>query len=251
MRFFIDMYSMSTEYVNQVTLECLMNKENYQKYVTQKKKSVVNKKDLKFYRKRIMSLTKEILYPEEDTTHPKADPNITGIFQIYSKACIEYFKSLDTNDIIQEDYACLEAAPATTDICVENMKTQEEIDKQFLRSIKVTEPTTLDKFVRRNPAVEKPEPILPKQKDINLRDPVLKNKGIRKKKNISNKYEEPNKNNEEQKQNNENQHKNNEQQNKNNEEPSKKNKKNKNHKKEQTTTDKNGSNETAAVQPES
>lgn len=246
---------MSTEYVNQVTLECLMNKENYQKYVTQKKKSVVNKKDLKFYRKRIMSLTKEILYPEEDTTHPKADPNITSIFQIYSKACIEYFKSLDTNDIIQEDYASLEAgtatAAATTEIRAENMKTQEDIDKQFLRSIKVTEPTTLDKFVRRNPAVEKPEPILPKQKDINLRDPVLKNKGIRKKKNISNKYEEPNKNNEESNKNNETQDKNNEQQNKNNEEPTKKNKKNKNHKKEQTPTDENATNETAAVQPES
>lgn len=246
---------MSTEYVNQVTLECLMNKENYQKYVTQKKKSVVNKKDLKFYRKRIMSLTKEILYPEEDTTHPKADPNITGIFQIYSKACIEYFKSLDTNDIIQEDYASLEAGTAaaatTTEISAENMKTQQDIDKQFLRSIKVTEPTTLDKFVRRNPAVEKPEPILPKQKDINLRDPVLKNKGIRKKKNISNKYEEPNKNNEESNKNNETQDKNNEQQNKNNEEPTKKNKKNKNHKKEQTPTDENATNETAAVQPES
>lgn len=244
MRFFIGAYSMSTEYVNQVTLECLMNKENYQKYVTQKKKSVVNKKDLKFYRKRIMSLTKEILYPEEDTTHPKADPNITSIFQIYSKACIEYFKSLDTNDIIQEDYASLEAGAAaaaaatTTEIRAENMKTQEDIDKQFLRSIKVTEPTTLDKFVRRNPAVEKPEPILPKQKDINLRDPVLKNKGIRKKKNISNKYEEPNKNNEEPNKNNENQDKNNEQQNKNN-------------KKKKRAADKNAPNETAAVQPES
>jgi hypothetical protein len=242
---------MSTEYVNQVTLECLMNKENYQKYVTQKKKSVVNKKDLKFYRKRIMSLTKEILYPEEDTTHPKADPNITSIFQIYSKACIEYFKSLDTNDIIQEDYACLEAGTATaattTEMSIENMKTQEEIDKQFLRSIKVTEPTTLDKFVRRNPAAEKPEPILPKQKDINLRDPVLKNKGIRKKKNISNKYEEPNKNNEES-------NKNNETQDKNNEEPTKKNKNHKNHKnhkKDKTPTDKNAPNETAAVQSES
>jgi len=28
------------------------------------------------------------------------------------------------------------------------------------------------------------------QKDINLKDPVLKNKGIRKKNNINNKYEE-------------------------------------------------------------
>ena len=191
---------MSMEYVNQVTLECLMNKDTYKKYVATKKKSVVNKKDQKFYRRRILSLTKELLYPEEaaeKTTTTKTtptmtqDPNIVGLFQIYSKACIEYFKTLDKNDIIQEDYSTL--TPETTEMSAEDIKTQAEIDQLFMRSIHVKEPTTLDKFVKRSTTAPKEDPILPKQKDINLRDPALKNKGIRKKKNITNKYEEESK----------------------------------------------------------
>ena len=193
---------MSTEYVNQVTLECLVNKDTYKKYVATKKKSVVNKKDQKFYRRRILSLTKELLYPEEAAEKPITtpaptitlthDPNIVGLFQIYSKACIEYFKTLDKNDIIQEDYSGL-TSTETPEMSPEDIKTQAEIDKLFMRSIHVKEPTTLDKFVKRSTSAPKEDPILPKQKDINLRDPALKNKGIRKKKNITNKYEEESK----------------------------------------------------------
>ena len=182
---------MSTEYVNQVTLECLMNKDTYKKYVATKKKNVVNKKDQKFYRRRILSLTKELLYPEETTEKPNTasqNPNIVGLFQIYSKACIEHFKTLDKNDIIQEDYSTL--TTETTEMSVEDIKTQAEFDQLFMRSVHVKEATTLDKFVKRSTTAPKEEPILPKQKDINLRDPALKNKGIRKKKNITNKYEE-------------------------------------------------------------
>jgi hypothetical protein len=177
-----------------------MNKDTYKKYVATKKKSVVNKKDQKFYRRRILSLTKELLYPEEVTTPTTTtttatstinDPNIIGLFQIYSKACIEYFKSLDKNDIIQDDYSTL--THETTEMSPEDIKTQAEIDQQFMRSIHVKEATTLDKFVKRSTTAPKDDPILPKQKDINLRDPVLKNKGIRKKKNITNKYEEESK----------------------------------------------------------
>jgi hypothetical protein len=195
---------MSTEYVNQVTLECLMNKDTYKKYVATKKKSVVNKKDQKFYRRRILSLTKELLYPEETTTPATAstekstatttttnDPNVVGLFQIYSKACIEYFKTLDKNDIIQEDYSTL--TTETNEMSPEDIKTQAEIDQLFMRSVHVKEATTLDKFVKRSTTAPKEEQILPKQKDINLRDPALKNKGIRKKKNITNKYEEESK----------------------------------------------------------
>jgi len=185
---------MSTEYVNQVTLECLMNKDTYKKYVATKKKSVVNKKDQKFYRRRILSLTKELLYPEEATeksTTASQNPNIVGLFQIYSKACIEHFKTLDKNDIIQEDYSTL--TTETTEMSVEDIKTQAEFDQLFMRSVHVKEATTLDKFVKRSTTAPKEEPILPKQKDINLRDPALKNKGIRKKKNITNKYEEESK----------------------------------------------------------
>ena len=184
---------MSTEYVNQVTLECLMNKDTYKKYVATKKKNVVNKKDQKFYRRRILSLTKELLYPEEsvDKSSASQHPSIVSLFQIYSKACIDHFKTLDKNDIIQEDYATL--LTETAEMSADDIKTQSEIDQQFMRSIQVREPNTLDKFVKRSTTAPKEEPILPKQKDINLRDPALKNKGIRKKKNITNKYEEESK----------------------------------------------------------
>ena len=183
---------MSTEYVNQVTLECLMNKDTYKKYVATKKKNVVNKKDQKFYRRRILSLTKELLYPEESADKLNVPhPNIVSLFQIYSKACIDHFKTLDKNDIIQEDYVSL--TTETAEMSADDIKTQSDIDQQFMRSIQVREPNTLDKFVKRSTTAPKEEPILPKQKDINLRDPALKNKGIRKKKNITNKYEEESK----------------------------------------------------------
>ena len=56
-----------------------------------------------------------------------------------------------------------------------------------MRKINVKQ-NSLDAFVKKkkNPK----EIILPKQKKINLKDPLLKNKGIIKKKNIINKYEE-------------------------------------------------------------
>ena len=133
-----------------------------------------------------------MLYPEETATTPLTnDPNIVGLFQIYTRACIEHFKTLDKNDIIQEDYSTL--TQETAEMSIEDIKTQAEIDQQFMRSIHVKEATTLDKFVKRSTTAPKEDPILPKQKDINLRDPALKNKGIRKKKNITNKYEEESK----------------------------------------------------------
>jgi hypothetical protein len=48
---------------------------------------------------------------------------------------------------------------------------------------------TLDKYVKRTTTKKKEEIILPKQKDIDLTNPELKTKGL-KKKNITNKYEE-------------------------------------------------------------
>jgi hypothetical protein len=60
-----------------------------------------------------------------------------------------------------------------------------------MRSIKITTPP-LDKFVKRKTTKVEEKLIMPKQKEINLNDPELKLKGITKKKNITNKYDEIN-----------------------------------------------------------
>jgi hypothetical protein len=59
----------------------------------------------------------------------------------------------------------------------------------MMRSIKIREPNNLEKLVTRKLLAPQNTVIPPQQKDINLKDPELKNKGIRKKKNITNTYD--------------------------------------------------------------
>jgi len=171
-----------------ITLKCLMNSKYLKTNTTVSHKSV-NKKDRKFYKRRIFDLTKQLLNNEKPE---RMYPDVTSAFDMYANTCIEYFKILDKTDIIQEDYdkiLTMVDIDAKNDIPIEN--NQEEINKLLMRSIKITEPNALEKMVKRTSTqIAKKSPIIPIQKDINLQDPVLKNKGIRKKNNIMNTYEE-------------------------------------------------------------
>ena len=122
-------------------------------------------------------------------------PDVRNTFDNYIKTCISYFKVIDTSDIIQEDYDNLfgpinNATSVNNVAGVDNMDNIDEINKLMMRSIKIMEPNALEKLVKRTIIKKEKEPIIPQQKDINLKDPILKNKGIRKKKNITNKYDE-------------------------------------------------------------
>jgi hypothetical protein len=169
-----------------------MNKEQYNKYILKKKSKSENIKDLKFYRKRIYYLTKDLLLLKDQTI--PVLPEVKIAFDNYVKTCINYFKVIDRNDIIQEDYK--DVHHVISDKIGElnklndlhNLNTTEEADNYLMRQIKIKK-NSLDGFVKKK--INKPkEIILPKEKNINLKDPLLKNKGIVKKKNINNKYED-------------------------------------------------------------
>lgn len=181
---------MSENYINQITLDYLINKENYKKigkassgnYSNSFKNA--NRKDKKFYRKRILNLTKDLLLFQENKD--PILPDVKKAFEIYVKTCVEYFQTLDKSDIIQEEYNELEELGAL-DILenieyTENPNTINVADNLMMRSIKIN---PLDKYVKRT-ILKKEEPIIPIQKEINLHEPYLKNKGICKKKNITN-----------------------------------------------------------------
>jgi len=190
---------MSDNLINNITLDCLLNKEQYNKYILNIKQNIndnVNQnikkenKDIKFYRKRIYYLTKELLLSKEQQNILL--PEVKEAFNNYVKSCINYFKIIDRNDIIQEDYKDItNELDLLNEINAlnENIIIDENIDPNnyLMRKINVKQ-NSLDTFVKKkkNPK----EIILPKQKKINLKDPLLKNKGIIKKKNIINKYEE-------------------------------------------------------------
>jgi hypothetical protein len=197
---------MSEEFINQVTLNCLMNKDLYNKYVknnTIKLPNSVNKKDKKFYKKRIYNIIKQLLSSQETEIEPCLFTDVKKSFDNFVNICIHSLKVIDKTDIIQDDYKDIaESLTLNLDLNKEldddNIKTKEEADLLLLRSIKITNPS-LDNFVKRKYTKAPQQVMMPQQKDINLRDPNLKIKGIKdkdkdnlnseKKKNITNIYD--------------------------------------------------------------
>jgi len=178
-----------------VTLDCLLNKQQYEKYIKKNISKKMDKKEIIFYRKRINNLTKTFLY-----TNNEVDgllPDVKYAFDNYVKACIHSFKVSDNNDIIQSEFEITDNVEKKEyNLEMEEKKEEEkkDIDKLFARStIKIINPT-LDNFITIKNTQPKEEIILPKQKEINLNDDNLKNKGISKKKNITNIYENNKKN---------------------------------------------------------
>lgn len=191
--------SEADDFLNQVSLDFLINKKQYKNHCTSFTENTINKKinrkDKKFYRRRILSLTKDLLYKEtEASAEAVIPPDIKYMFDNFIKACVHYFKILDRNDIIQEDYNEFhdfeDKIKENNEIHDESHKIlKEENEKLLMRSVKMANPS-LDNFIKINMTNQSKELIIPQQKEINLKDPILKNKGIDKKKNIINKYEE-------------------------------------------------------------
>ena len=171
---------------SEITLECLMNKSTYLKYIKnqniEETKTKTNLKDRKFYKKRIYDLTKQLMHNE-----PSPSTEISKTFENYINSCIRHFQILDKTDILQEDYVNITQMNLTNTSGV----SMEEANKSMMRFVKMYEPNSLEKIVKRTVTkMAAPDPVLPKQKNINLKDPILRNKGICKKNNISNKYED-------------------------------------------------------------
>ena len=171
------------EFISLITMEYLMNKAQYTKYLDEKtpEKKQKYEKDKKFYRKRIYDLTKSLLHndPPQNLL-----PDVKFIFENYTRATIDYFKMLDKSDILQEDYQYLMDIDPKNEISIASIESQEEADKLMMRSIKIQEPNALEKLVKRKSTKVVKPMILPQQKDINLKDPALKKKGIIKKNGI-------------------------------------------------------------------
>ena len=186
----------SDAFLNQVSLDYLINMKQYKNHFISFTENTINKKinkkDKRFYRRRILSLTKDLLYKEESEI--LVSPDIKFAFDNLVKTCIHYFKILDRNDIIQEDYngfdeEIKEENNEEKEISESEQFLKEENEKLLMRSVKMTS-NPLDNFIKIKMTKQIEELIIPQQKQINLKDPILKNKGVNKKKNIINNYDE-------------------------------------------------------------
>lgn len=168
---------MSQAFVDQVTLDCLSNKTMINVHNKNKKSQTVNKEERKFYKKRIYNLFKEMLINKAEPEDLL--PDVKYSYNNFINASINYFKTIDNNDLLQEEYKTLDG-DSLENIMIPELGHDIDIeyaDKLMMRSIKITTPT-LDKYVKRKNTKPQEQMIIPKQKEINLMDPELKVKGL-------------------------------------------------------------------------
>ena len=183
---------MSIDIVNQITIDCLLNKAIYNNHF-RSKKNQQKIEDIKFYKKRTLNLFKEIIsgnIPENLLL------DVKYAYDNFINSTVQYFKTIDKNDIIQAthiddiDNPIHICSNIMTDVSY-NINSNIEADELLLRSIKFNVPT-LDKYIIRNKIKKSQENIiLPEQREINLKSYDLKTKGL-KKNNITNIYEDKN-----------------------------------------------------------
>jgi hypothetical protein len=170
--------------IDLITLEYMSNNtySHKQNSLNKNINKKVSKSDRKFYRKRIIHETKNMLKNEFKNDVLKHE------FNNYIFSLVTYFKLVDKTDIIQKDYEDLNHNDSTDDSENENEKKDTPLDLLNL-NIAEKKKITLDNFVKSNKP-KQPSYIFPTQKDIDLKSPSLKEKGIkiknREKKELSN-----------------------------------------------------------------
>ena len=178
--------------IDDVTLAYMVNTTQYEKYLKKNNMDYdsVFKRDIRFYRKRIISLTKDLF--KEQFENDKKQNVLGGAFNMYMRACISYLKFSDQSETIQKCYVCLGITDGNNQTN-ENIKNQKCICKnknenelfqlnkanELCFKPKEVKKITLDDYViRKN--VKKSEPVVyPQQFTFNPRDPVFKCKGLK------------------------------------------------------------------------
>ena len=155
----------------------------YQKILKKKsqtdKESDTSKSDIKFYRKRISSLTKEMLKGEiPDNTL------IKSIYETYVNGLIKYFKIMDTTDIIQKQYDNDNNNDNDNDdnIDNDNDNVASELNLKEINMSSLLKPynvNTLDNFVVKQQNETNDTKVIPIILEVDLKEPSLKRKGIK------------------------------------------------------------------------
>jgi len=161
--------------LNMIDLEYLTNPA----FVKLRKKLLKtnNKEDITFYRKRIFQLTKDLLRGKY------INAELDNAFSNYSRICIGYFKFSDQSDIIQHDYVDIVRNEKKTVQRELNQKAPNHLLMCTMQPVskKITDCIPI-KYIKKQQ-----KPFMPTNRNINLKDPKFRSKGVLKK-NISNTY---------------------------------------------------------------
>lgn len=155
--------------INNITLQYLLNPLLYDK-LTHKSNtnSIEFINDQEFYKKRIINLTKQMLKNKFE------NEDLKNLFEMYIKNLIIYFKEIDTKDILQKTYNNLELKDISKNIII----SQDGVELANSLLYRESNKPNLNNYVK---YIKTDNPlIIPLKKDINLKNPSLKKKGLKK-----------------------------------------------------------------------
>lgn len=170
--------------IDKITLDYFTNRSQYNSII--EKQTIFQSKQFlkekRFYRKRILNTTREMFSNNINNIE------VTNAFNSYVKSIINYLKFIDKKDILQEEYC-----ESTNEECekkvsfekteLEKKEEYDEANKYIINQSFKSNIPTLDSYVVKTNTEETEKEILPIKKVINLKDPELKKKGLKKKKN--------------------------------------------------------------------
>lgn len=170
-------------YLDNITLEYFTNRNQYET-IFKKTDPTIQKKfssDKRFYKKRVIDLTKRLFKNEIQ------DIQLVNVFNGYIKSCINYLEFLDKSDVMQDKYDKTdniidsnnnEKLSIVGDIIIDDSENiKNNIDDLLFKKEDVKK-VNLDNFVIKKNTVEKPK-ILPKKEIINVREKKYKTKGVK------------------------------------------------------------------------
>lgn len=188
-----------------LTMDTMMNMEAYTKYLKRKQltsgiKDQSDANERKFYRRRILDLTKEMFRGGHRAESGINSTGVENAFETYIRACIMHFKFIDLADVLQTEYADMDV---TDSVVASSMPATESTDDHIsdfnklcfnpntTKLVKIKAPTSnalellfMDKdkdnqVVHHNNDNASKAPLAPKTRDVNLMDEQFKMKGIK------------------------------------------------------------------------
>jgi hypothetical protein len=155
--------------------------------------TAADKKDIRFYRKRLLATIKDLIKGEESVSIGSCD--LISLHNEYLKQLIIYFKMVDTKDILQGVYKDADAGDAedVLDVVVykEGTNTTAQDDMAMSKANefmykKTVNYNSLDDYVVIVPNTCNDVKIIPppQQKHVNLTNPALRIKGVRPRTNV-------------------------------------------------------------------
>ena len=170
--------------IDKITLDYFTNRSQYNSII--EKQTIFQSKQFlkekRFYRKRILNTTREMFSNNINNIE------VTNAFNSYVKSIINYLKFIDKKDILQEEYCESNNEECEKKVSFEKTELEkkddyDEANKYIINQSFKSNIPTLDSYVVKTNTEETEKEILPIKKVINLKDPELKKKGLKKKKN--------------------------------------------------------------------